>query len=116
VRYDNAFMFKYSRREHTKAFNWDETVSDGEKSRRLQAVIALEEQIAAAINQVSIGATAEVLVEGPARRRDRWLAGKNPQFKTVVFPAGEVAVGETVPVRVTATTAHTLVGEIAPRI
>jgi len=115
VRFDNAFMFKYSRREHTKAYGWDETVADEEKGRRLQAIIALQEEIAAAINRDLIGQTFPVLVEGPARRRDGWLAGKTPQFKTAVFPAAGQAVGATVPVRVTAATAHTLVGEPAAR-
>ena len=112
VRYDNAFMFKYSRREHTKAFAWDETVDDAEKSRRLQATIALEERIAAEINQTLIGRTFEVLIEGPARRRDGWIAGKTPQFKTAVLPAEDCVVGETVRVRVTSATAHTLVSQI----
>ncbi|HVN85903.1 MAG TPA: tRNA (N6-isopentenyl adenosine(37)-C2)-methylthiotransferase MiaB [Candidatus Binatia bacterium] len=110
VRYDTAFMFKYSRREHTKAFNWDESVSDGEKSRRLQAVIAIEEHIAAEINDRSVGATFPVLIEGPARRGEGWLAGKTPQFKTAVFPWAGSAPGDTIPVRVTSATAHTLVG------
>ena len=111
VRYDNAFMFKYSRREHTKAFNWDETVHDAEKSRRLQSVIALQEQIAFEINRTLIGDTVEVLVEGPARRHDGWMAGKTPQFKTAVFPADGAAIGDTVRVRVTSATAHTLIGD-----
>lgn len=111
LRYDSAFMFKYSRREHTKAFGWDETVSDAEKGRRLQAIIELQERISAEINQTLVGAPFEVLVEGPARRREGWLAGKTPQFKTAVFPGNGAALGDTVGVRVTASTAHTLIGD-----
>ena len=113
VCFDSAFLFKYSRREHTKAFGWEETVSEEEKGRRLQEVIALQERISADINQGLIGGSFDVLVEGPARRREGWLAGKTPQFKTAVFPAVNCGLGDTVPVRVTATTAHTLVGEAA---
>jgi len=109
VRFDNAFMFKYSRREHTKAAKWEETVSEDEKGRRLQAVIALQERVAAEINAALVGQEVEVLVEGPARRRAAWLAGKTPQFKTTVFPDQGAAPGELVHVRVTETTAHTLV-------
>jgi hypothetical protein len=44
VRYDSAFLFKYSPREATKAFKWAETVDEDEKSRRLQEIIALQER------------------------------------------------------------------------
>jgi tRNA-2-methylthio-N6-dimethylallyladenosine synthase len=112
VRYDSAFMFKYSARTGTKAFKLPETVSEDEKGRRLQVVIALQEEHSAAINRTLIGATTEVLVEGPARRHDGWLAGKTPQFKTAVFPANGNGIhpGELTRVRITDTTAHTLMG------
>ncbi len=109
VRYDSAFMFKYSARSGTKAFKWPETVSEEEKSRRLQAIIALQEEQSVAINHALIGATTEVLVEGPARRHEGWLAGKTPQFKTAVFPANGASPGELASVRITEATAHTLV-------
>jgi tRNA-2-methylthio-N6-dimethylallyladenosine synthase len=112
IRYDSAFLFEYSRREHTKAYGWPETVSETEKGRRLQEVIALQEQVSAEINRSLVGETFAVLVEGPARRREGWLAGTTPQFKTAVFPAGDIAAGDTVPVEVIASTAHTLVGEV----
>jgi tRNA-2-methylthio-N6-dimethylallyladenosine synthase len=110
VRFDSAFMFQYSRRDHTKAAKWDETVSDAEKGRRLQAVIAQQERIAAEINAALLGADVEVLVEGPARRREGWMAGKTAHFKTAVFPAAGARPGELVQVRVTDSTAHTLIG------
>jgi tRNA-2-methylthio-N6-dimethylallyladenosine synthase len=110
VRYDRAFMFKYSARSGTKAFKWAETVSEAEKGRRLQEVIALQEEQSAAINRTLIGSTTEVLVEGPARRRAGWVAGKNPQFKTAVFPASDLRAGELRRVLITDATAHTLLG------
>jgi len=112
IRYDSAFMFKYSAREGTKAFKWQETVSEEEKGRRLQEIITLQERIAGEINRQTIGQTVEVLVEGSAKRQEGWLSGKSRQFKTVVFPGGGVQPGDLVPVRVTSATAHTLVGEV----
>jgi tRNA-2-methylthio-N6-dimethylallyladenosine synthase len=109
VRFDSAFMFKYSPREYTKAAKWEETVSDSEKAHRLQAVIALQEEIAAEINAGLVGTEVEVLVEGPARRREGWLAGKTPHFKTAVFPSRGAGVGELARVRVVDSTAHTLI-------
>jgi tRNA-2-methylthio-N6-dimethylallyladenosine synthase len=113
VRYDSAFMFKYSARSGTKAFKWPETVSEDEKGRRLQTIITLQHEQSAAINQGLIGATTEVLVEGPARRHEGWLVGKTPHFKTAVFPADGTPPGELRRVRITEATAHTLVGCVA---
>jgi tRNA-2-methylthio-N6-dimethylallyladenosine synthase len=109
VRFDSAYMFKYSRRDHTKAGKWDETVSEAEKAQRLQAVIALQERIGAEINAEWVGREVEVLVEGPARRRAGWLAGKTRHFKTAVFPADGSSPGDLVRMRVAHSTAHTLV-------
>jgi tRNA-2-methylthio-N6-dimethylallyladenosine synthase len=109
VRYDSAFLFKYSRREMTRAAKWDETVAEDEKGRRLTALIALQEVISADINRRLVGDTVEVLVEGPARRQEGWMMGKTPQMKTVVFP-GAVPVGTLVDVRVESSTAHSLRG------
>ena len=113
VRYDSAFMFKYSPREQTKAFRWQETVSEEEKSARLQAVIALQERISAEIHAGVVGQRVEVLVEGPARRREGWLAGRTEHYKTAVFPGAGEKQGDLVQVVVEDSTAHTLIGAAA---
>ena len=113
IRYDSAFMFKYSAREGTKAYKWEETLSEQEKGQRLQAIISLQERISGEINRQTVGQIVEVLVEGPAKRQQGWLAGKNGQFKTVVFPGNGCQVGDVVPVRVTSATAHTLIGQVS---
>ncbi len=110
VGYDSAFTFKYSVREHTRAFRLGDTVSEAEKGRRLAAVIALQEAISLERNRALIGREYPVLVEGPARRGGGMLAGKTPQFKTAVFPGRpEIAPGDTVQVRVESSTAHSLI-------
>jgi tRNA-2-methylthio-N6-dimethylallyladenosine synthase len=114
VSYDSAFMFKYSVREHTRAFKLGDTVSNEEKSRRLAEVIALQESISLERNRMLIGSEFPVLVEGPARRGGRMMVGKTPQFKTALFPAStSVNVGDTVNVRITSVTAHSLVSTLA---
>ena len=86
-----------------------QSLSEEEKSRRLQTVIAEQERIAAEINAGMVGQQVEVLVEGPARRRAGWLCGKTPHFKTTVFPACGAAVGDLVEVSISGSTAHTLI-------
>jgi tRNA-2-methylthio-N6-dimethylallyladenosine synthase len=107
VRYDSAFLFKYSPREGTRAWKWDDSVPEAEKGRRLTRLVALQERVSAEVNRALVGTTVEVLVEGPARRPEAWMMGKTPQMKTVVFP-GPARVGELAALRVEATTSHTL--------
>jgi tRNA-2-methylthio-N6-dimethylallyladenosine synthase len=111
IRYDFAFMFKYSAREGAKAHKWGDTLLEEEKGRRLQEIIALQERISGEVNQHYVGQVVEVLVEGPAKRQADWLSGKNGQFKTVVFPGNGAQPGDFVSVQVRSATAHTLIGE-----
>jgi len=113
VGYDTAFLFKYSPRSGTRAYKWDDDVSESAKAERLATLIAVQERIGAEINARLLGADVNVLVEGPARRPDGWMAGKTPQMKTTVFP-GPADVGSVVRVRVDATTSHSLRGARTP--
>jgi tRNA-2-methylthio-N6-dimethylallyladenosine synthase len=109
INYDSAFTFKYSVRQHTRAYRLGDSVSEAEKSRRLATLIELQEMISLERNCATIGREFPVLVEGPARRGNGMMAGKTPQFKTAVFkPARQVAAGETVMARVVSATAHSL--------
>jgi tRNA-2-methylthio-N6-dimethylallyladenosine synthase len=112
VRYDSAFSFKYSVREHTRAHRLGDSVSEEEKGRRLAELITLQEAISLERNRELIGETFSVLVEGPARRGEGRMAGKTPQFKTVTFP-GDARPGETIAVRIESATGHSLAGVLA---
>ena len=98
-----------------QAAKWPETVSEVEKGTRLQRLIALQEEISRTINQGLVGSMTEVLIEGPARRSAGWLAGKTPQYKTAVFPAdgSPYRVNDIARIRITDSTAHTLIGRAA---
>jgi tRNA-2-methylthio-N6-dimethylallyladenosine synthase len=111
VRYDSAFLFKYSARPDTKAWRWEETVSEEAKGERLERLIALQQAISGEINDRWIGRTAEVLVEGPARRNAAQLFGKSEHFKSVVFPDDGTPAGALRRVRIVGATPITLFGE-----
>jgi tRNA-2-methylthio-N6-dimethylallyladenosine synthase len=111
LRFDQAYLYKYSPRSLTRAATWEDSVPDDEKSRRLSQVIALQERIAAERNRAWIGRSVEVLVEGPARRPPRHVAGKTPQFATAVVnrtPPRSLVTGTVV-----AATGHTLIAVAA---
>jgi len=110
VGYDHAFLFKYSRREGTRAYRLEETVSANEKTRRLERLIAEQEERAARLHRSLVGHRTAVLVEAPARRQPDWMSGKNPQFKTVVFFPTSARPGDIVEVSIESTTSHTLKG------
>ena len=110
VRFDSAFMFKYSAREGTVADREiPDTLTEDEKGERLQELIELQNQISLEVNQTYVGRDVEVLVEGPAKRAGQ-LSGKTDAFKTVVF-TGEAPVNTFATVRVLASTQKTLIGE-----
>jgi len=112
VGYDSAFLFRYSPREGTRAFKWDDDVPDGVKAARLDRLIALQERVSTARNGAFVGRLVDVLVEGQAKRPDGWRTGKTPCFRTVVLPA-PAEPGSVVRVRVQSATSHTLIGEPA---
>jgi tRNA-2-methylthio-N6-dimethylallyladenosine synthase len=111
VRYDSAFLFKYSARPDTKAWRWQETVSEEQKAERLERLIALQQAISGEINDRWLGRVAEVLVEGRARRNSEQLFGKSAQFKSVVFPDDGTPEGTLRRVRIVGATPLTLLGE-----
>lgn len=118
VRFDSAYLFKYSARPDTKAFKWPETVSEPEKGRRLALLIEQQMAIGAEINDSMLGSEVEVLVENINKSDTSQLYGKSAGFKTVVFGNDGTAPGELARVRVVGTTAITLLGESlkTPRI
>ena len=114
VGYDAAFMFKYSVREHTRAYRLGDSVSENVKGRRLIELINMQEEMSAARNHAMIGREFPVLVEGPARRGGGMLAGKTPQYKTAIFRGVEgIVAGDTVTVRVDSATGHSLMCSLA---
>jgi tRNA-2-methylthio-N6-dimethylallyladenosine synthase len=110
TRFDSAFLFKYSARPDTRAFDKEETVSEAEKGRRLAQVIELQHAISGAMNDRWIGREIEALVEGPARRDPGQLYARTAQFKAVFFPNDGTPAGTLRRARVSAATPLTLSG------
>lgn len=114
VRYDYAYMFKFSMRPNTYAEkHLQDDISEAEKTRRLEEIIALQGEIALENNKKEIGKTFEVLVEGESHRSKLQLFGRNSQNKVIVFDREDVQPGEYVNVTVTDCTAATLIGKLA---
>ena len=114
VRYDYAYMFKYSLREGTYAWkHLADDIADEEKTRRLNEIIALQGEIALENNRREVGREYEVLVEGESHRSKEQLFGRNSQNKVLVFDRGDAVPGTYRRVRVESCTAATLIGSLA---
>ncbi len=114
VGYDSAFMFKYSERPGTYAArHFEDDVPEEEKIRRLNEIIALQNELSLASNRRDIGKTYEVLVEGYSKRSREQMCGRSQQNKMVVFAKGNAKPGDLVKVLVTDASSATLIGELA---
>ena len=111
--YDSAFMFKYSVRPGTYADrHFEDTVSEEEKVRRLNELIALQNELSLENNRRCIGRTFEVLIEGTSKRSREQFFGRTEQNRVVVFDRGRHHPGEYVNVRITEASSATLKGEV----
>jgi tRNA-2-methylthio-N6-dimethylallyladenosine synthase len=112
VRYDDAFLYKYSPREGTPATRLPQTqfVAPDVAQKRLERLIDLHREIQSEINAAEVGRTVEVLVERRARSRGDML-GRTDTYKVVAFPGDESLIGRYLHVRLTSTTGATFRGE-----
>jgi tRNA-2-methylthio-N6-dimethylallyladenosine synthase len=114
VGYDSVFSFKYSPRPNTPALTLDDAISDEEKARRLEVLMAKQREIQSAANKRHIGRTCEVMVEARNTARAQWI-GRTSQNKTLNFTAPEAVqpkVGTYVEVATVGSFPHSLLGEM----
>ena len=112
VDYASAFMFKYSERPGTfSARHFADDIADEEKTRRLNEIIALQNQLSVESNEAEVGLIRQVLVEGTSKRSEEQLCGRTSQNKMVVFNRGNHSAGDYVTVKITGCSSATLFGE-----
>src|SRR5690606_23413871 len=111
VRYDGAYMFKYSPREGTKAYRMEDDVTEEMKTKRLQEIIEVQQSISFEKNQELIDKEEVVLVEGFSRKSDDFYAGRTDSNKVVIIYAEkEIQPGTYVKVKINKATHATLFG------
>ncbi len=113
VKFDYAFMFKYSERPMTLAADTlQDNIPESVKERRLTEVIDLQQKLSYQSNQRDLNLVFEVLIEGDSKRSGNHFMGRNSQNKVVVFPKNNAKPGEYVTVKVKSFTSATLLGEV----
>jgi len=109
--YDSAFMFKYSERPGTYAAkHFPDDIPEETKIRRLNELIALQNELSAESNARCVGKTFEVLLEGTSKRSREQLYGRTEQNRVVIVDRGQLRIGQSVTVRITESTSATLKG------
>ena len=119
VGYDYAYMFQYSERPGTLAASkYPDDIPAEEKTRRLNEIIALQNELSLESNRRDVGKTFKVLVEGPSRRDPADSCGRASNNKMCVFPSAvpekgisACAAGDYVNVKVLSCTSATLICE-----
>jgi tRNA-2-methylthio-N6-dimethylallyladenosine synthase len=127
VQFDGLFAFVYSDRPNAPALQFNDKISEKEKSKRLQILLELQENITREKNQALVGSIQPILVEGRSKKQssdtigprpatDQWT-GRTTTNKIVNFndtnqPSGgaEIFLGKIVPTRIEKAYAHSLWG------
>jgi tRNA-2-methylthio-N6-dimethylallyladenosine synthase len=113
VRFDSAFMFKYSERPGTYSAKYmKDDVPEDVKSERLSRMIELQNRISLENNRQDIGKTFEVLVEGRSKKSEKDLFGRSSQNKVVIFPGENYKRGDLVNVTIERCTQTSLIGKV----
>jgi len=115
IRFQGAFVFRYSERKGTRAAEFPDDVPDEVKHERNQIVLKLTQRISSELNRERVGRVEEVLVEGPSKLDRARLTGRSRANQIVVFPGkvGEGLSGKLFPVKIVESTPLVLVGERA---
>ncbi len=112
IKYDSAFMFRYSIREGTAAAKFEDDVPEDEKIRRLKKLIEIQKQVSFEKNQGELDKIRDVLVDGFSRRSKDFLKGKTEQNKTILFKGDPQIIGSICRVKVNSADSWTLHGEL----
>lgn len=111
-RFDSAYIFKYSPRPGTPAFEMEDDVPHEEKTRRFLALEKVQK-----LNQLNsfrstLGKTLKVLVEGRSSRSEGTFRGHSTCHRLVNFTAPDDALGKIVDVEITECKTNTLFGKM----
>lgn len=117
VKYDFAYMFKYSERPGTLAAKrYADDIPEEVKQQRLQQIVAKQQEYSFYRMQARIGKVEKVLIEGYSKKSDQDYCGRSDQNAMVIFPVDEnYKPGQYVNVLIERSTSATLIGRVIPQ-
>ena len=111
LKFDNAFVFRYSKRRNTPAAEMDGQLEEAVKEERNQRLLAVVDRLAIASNAAIVGTRQQVLCEGPSKTNATRLTGRTTQNKIVIFDGDpDRLTGEILDIQVEQSTGFTLFG------
>ncbi len=113
IGFDNAFIFRYSKRRDTPAAEMAGQVPEAVKEERNQDLLRVVDALAIAKGEALVGQRVEILCEGPSRTNEQRLMGRTPGNKIVIFEGGARHVGEIFDVAVTRSRGFSFYGDPA---
>ncbi|MFT7604451.1 MAG: tRNA-2-methylthio-N6-dimethylallyladenosine synthase, partial [Saprospiraceae bacterium] len=113
-KYSMSYTFYYSERPGTLAARkYEDDIPLEVKKRRLAEVITVQRQVSFEQNQLDLGKTYKVLIEGDSKKSNLDFKGRNTHNQMIIFPKQEgIKIGDYVMVKVTEVTSATLKGEV----
>ena len=110
--FDMAYIFKYSPRPGTPAFEMEDNVSSAEKTVRFMELERVQKRVQNERLERYLGTRRKVLVEGISARTENGLTGHSTCHKVVNFAGNQNLLGCVVDVEITDIKANSLFGEI----
>ena len=114
--FDHVGVFTFSREEGTPAYNLPHQLPQEVMDERREALMLVQQPIAAQKNQESVGKVMDVLIE-QENPTTRTLIGRAPRFAPevdgLVYVQGEASLGSIVPVEITNADTYDLFGRVA---
>ena len=100
LQFDNAFVFRYSKRRNTPAAEMDGQLDETVKEQRNQRLLA-----------AVVGSRQQVLCEGPSKNNAARLTGRTPHNKIVIFDGDPARLtGQLLDIQIEQSTGFTLFG------
>jgi len=111
LKFDNAFVFRYSKRRNTPAAEMEGQLEESVKEERNQRLLAVVDRLAIASNATKIGSRQQVLCEGPSKNNAARLTGRTTHNKIVIFDGDPARLtGQLLDIQIEQTSGFTLFG------
>jgi len=111
LKFDNAFVFRYSKRRNTPAAEMEGQLEESVKEERNQRLLAVVDRLAIASNATKIGSRQQVLCEGPSKNNAARLTGRTTHNKIVIFDGDPARLtGQLLDIQIEQSSGFTLFG------
>ena len=111
IEFDNAFVFRYSKRKDTPAARMPAQSDESVKEERNQNLLSVVDEIARKKSEALVGKRVEILCEGPSKTNPARLMGRTRGNKIVVFEGNERHIGQLMDVCITRSMGFSLYGD-----